>query len=178
MAARPAGAQAPVADPATRATATVNAGVSRLGGEWVTQAGGSLSFRISSFIEIGGGGRIDLSHPALTGLGSPSRLHFGYAGLQVTLRPAPRGLPGLRLGALLGAGNLDVKDPAVGAVLDSDNGAVLEPSLSWSLPLFYGLGGGGSISWRFAYGFKALGGLASQDLSGPAFLVRLLLGPF
>jgi len=133
MAARPAGTQAPVADPATRATATVNAGVSRLGGEWVTQAGGSLSFRISSFIEIGGGGRIDLSHPALTGLGSPSRLHFGYAGLQVTLRPAPRGLPGLRLGALLGAGNLDVKDPAVGAVLDSDNGAVLEPSLSWSL---------------------------------------------
>ena len=66
----------------------------------------------------------------------------------------------------------------MGAVLDSDNGAVLEPSLSWSLPLLSGVAGGGSLSWRFAYGFKALGGLESRDLSGPAFLVRLVLGPF
>ena len=144
----------------------------------MTHGGGSLTFRISSLVEIGGGGRIDLSHPTLTGLGSPSRLHFGYAGLQVTLRPAPRVWPGLRLGALLGAGNLDVRDPAVGAVLDSDNGAVVEPSLSWSLPFLPGMAGGGSLSWRFAYGFKALGGLQSQDLNGPAFLVRLVLGPF
>ena len=178
MAARPVGAQAPAANLANRATATVDGGISRVAGEWVTQAGGSLSFRISSFIELGGGGRIDLSHHTPTGPGSPSRLHFGYAGLQVTLLPAPRGLPGLRLGALLGAGNLDVRDPSVRVVLDSDNGAVLEPSAAWSLPLLPAVVVGGSLSWRFAYGFKALGGIESRDLSGPAFRLHLLLGPF
>ena len=173
-----ASAQAPGADPATRAIATADAGFSRVAGEWVPQAGGTLSFRISPFLEVGGGARIDLSHPTFTSQGSTSRLRFGYGGLQVALRPAPQGWPDLRLGALIGAGNLDVQDPAVGTVLDSDNGAVLEPYASWSLPLTSKVAGGASFSWRFAYGFTARGGIASGDLSGPALLLRLVLGPF
>ena len=66
----------------------------------------------------------------------------------------------------------------MGAVLDSDNGAVLEPSLSWSLPFLPGVAGGGVALLALRLWVKALGGLQSQDLNGPAFLVRLVLGPF
>ena len=134
VAAQHAGAQAPASAPATRVTASVDAGVSRVAGEWVPQVGGALTFRLSRFIAVGGAGRVDVTHPELAGQGSTLRMRFGYGGLQVVLHPAPEGWPGLRLGALLAAGNVDVQDRAVGAVLDSDNGAVLEPSMSLSPP--------------------------------------------
>ena len=178
VAAQHAGAQAPASAPATRVTASVDAGVSRVAGEWVPQVGGALTFRLSRFIAVGGAGRVDVTHPELAGQGSTLRMRFGYGGLQVVLHPAPEGWPGLRLGALLAAGNVDVQDRAVGAVLDSDNGAVLEPSMSLSLPLISRVAGSASLSWRLAYGFATLGGLASRDLRGPAFLLGLMLGPF
>ena len=175
---RPASAHAQDTDPATRATVRVEAGVSRLAETWVGQAGAELLFRLDRFVEIGGAGRVDLTHPTVASEGMKLEPRFGYGGLQIALHPAPLLAPDLRIATLIGAGNLDVHDPAVDADLDSDNGLVIEPGLSWGLRVAPKLWIGASASWRFAAGFEALGGIRSEDLTGPALLAGFSLGPF
>ena len=153
-------------------------GTSRIAGSWVGQAEASFSIRVLPWLEVGGAGRIDLHHPTIENQGSSLRVRFGYGGLELDAHPRPMGRDMLRVGVLLGAGNLDVQDPAVGTVLDSDNGAVIEPSVSLNVPLVGKLAARAAGSWRVAVGFEALGGLGSRNLSGPALLLGLAVGPF
>ncbi len=144
----------------------------------MAQASAELLFRLDRFVEVGGAGRVDLTHPTIVNEGSSLEPRFGYGGLQVALHPAPLLAPDLRFGALLGAGNLDIRDPAVDTELDSDNGLVIETGFSWGLRVASKVWIGASASWRFASGFDALGGVTSHDLQGPALLAGFSLGPF
>jgi hypothetical protein len=163
------------ASPDQRAHAAAEIAATRLFGEWVPLAGGSLTFRLGRRFEIGGATRFGLSSATLAG---GSRLHFGYAGARFTILPAPSRWSGARVGLLLAGGNADVRDPAVGAVVDSDNGAVLEPSASYSRTLAPRVAATAALSWRYATGFRLIGDVLSRDLRGPAAAFAIAVGPF
>lgn len=174
-------AAAPIAGQGTedgRGRVDTEVALTRLAGDWVPLVGAALSVRLTPGIEIGGAGRVALEHPRVPGGAAGLRVRFGYGGLRVTVRPAPTRLPGLRLAVLLGAGNADVHDPAAELDVDSDNGPVLEPALSWTAPLRSRLALSLSASYRIALGFDALGEVSSGDLRGSSFGAGLRLGPF
>ena len=150
----------------------------RLAGSWVPQGGGSLSFRLGRRFEVGGTARVGLSAPTVTRGGPTVRLDFGYAGARVTVQPAPDEHPGFRLGLMTGVGNADVTDPSTGGLLDSDNGAVVEPSASYGRPLVRKVGAGAFVSWRYATRFRLIGGVRSRDLRGPSAGIAISVGPF
>jgi hypothetical protein len=162
-----------------RAQAAAELAVTRLAGAWVPLASGSLSFRLTRRIEVEALARVALSKPTVAEGGSTVRLHFGYAGARVTFLPAPQRFSGVRLGLLLAGGNADAEDEAVGGLLDSDNGAVLEPALIYSRTLLPEVAAAGTLAWRYARGFSLLGGdLRSRDLRGPSLGVGFAIGPF
>jgi hypothetical protein len=174
----PAAAQTEEAVVDRRALASAEIAATRLAGAWVSQAGGALSFRLGRRFEIGGAARVGLTTPTVLRGGSTARLHFGYAGARVTLLPAPERWSGLRVGVLLGGGNADVSDPGIGALVDSDNGAVIEPSTSYSRALTAKVAATAALSWRYAAGFRLIGGLRSRDLRGPSAGIAITVGPF
>lgn len=142
------------------------------------QGGAVLALAVTPRLQLGGGARFDLTAPTIVHGGSRVLLQFGYAGLTVGVVPAPRRWPGLRVRALLGAGNASSKDPAIGTVLDSDNGVVVEPSVDYGIPLGARVRAAGSVSWRYADGFSVLGGVRSRDLRGGSVGLALSVGPF
>ena len=152
--------------------------VTRLAGAWVVQAGGSVSLQMDPRVQIGGLGRIGLDHPTVETDGSCVRARFGYGGLTVSWRPASARWPGLSISLLAGAGNVDVEEPNGGAMVDSDNGAIVEPALRISRPLADRLALAGVLSWRLAFGFDALGGIDSGRLRGPGLALGVVVGPF
>jgi hypothetical protein len=141
-------------------------------------AGGSLSFQLTRRIQVGGEARIALADATVERTGSVVRLHFGYAGARVSVLPAPARWPALWLGLLVGEGNADVKERALGTLVDSDNGLVIEPSASWRRTLLPRLVASADLSWRFASRFALTGAVRSRDLSGPALGLTLSVGPF
>lgn len=147
-----------------------------LSGEWVPQASGALLFDVAPWIQIGGAGRVGLDHPTVR---APAelRIRFGYGGLRVAVRPVPERWPGLGLTLLAGAGNVDVQEPTLGSTVDSENGGILEPGVTFWRPLGARVGVLASASWRFAFAFETVV-VDSDDLGGPAFGVGLVFGPF
>jgi hypothetical protein len=142
-------------------------------------AGAALSLRLTRRFEVEALVRAALSEPTVAPGSATARLHFGYAGARVTFVPAPTRYPGARFGLLFGGGNADVEDLALGGPLDSDNGAVLEPTVSYSRPLIPKIAASGTLAWRYARGFSLLGGgVRSRDLRGPSLGVGLAIGPF
>lgn len=142
------------------------------------QGGAVLALAVSTRVQIGAGARFDLTAPTVAHDGSRVLLQFGYAGLTVGLVPSPRRWPGLRVRTLVGAGNASSKDPAIGTVLDSDNGVVVEPSIDYGVPLGSRVRAAGIVSWRYADGFSVLGGIRSRDLRGGSAGLTLSIGPF
>ena len=178
-AARPAvGQETPLVAGDARAFVTAEIATTRLAGEWTPQAGGRLELHLSSRILVGGAARIGLTSPTFERVGSSVRLHFGYAGVAIGVLPEPVRWPGLRLGALLGGGNADAMDPALGTLLDSDNGIVVEPSAAYALRLHGRASMAASAAWRYAAGFSLLGGVRSRDLRGFSAAFGITLGPF
>ena len=153
-------------------------GVTRLAGHWVPGAGEAISLRVSPALELAGAARIALTHATVRRARSTVWLRFGYGGLRVVFRPAPQNGPDLRIGLLLGVGNADVHDPAVGTLLDSDNGLVLEPSVALQRTLGSRVATSAAFSWRVAAGFAALGGVHSRDVRGPTVALGLVVGLF
>jgi hypothetical protein len=97
----------------------------------------------------------------------------------VSFLPAPARFPGSRIAVLLGGGNADAEDVAVGGLLDSDNGVVVEPALSYRHPLRPEVAVTAALAWRHATGFTLLGGsIRSRDLRGPSLGVGVAIGPF
>lgn len=170
--ARPVAAQS---DPLAVAAAEI--GVTRLAGQWVPAAGGALSVRLAPWIDVGGAARVALADPSVTRDGSRVRIHFGYAGLRVSTRPAPERARGVRLDLLVAAGNVDLEDAGAGTAIDSDNGALLEPSLSVTRAVAGPLSMSAAAAWRFVAGFDLLGDVDTRDLRGPTFSVGLAIGP-
>jgi hypothetical protein len=84
----------------------------------------------------------------------------------------------VRVGLLLAGANADLRDPAVGTLVDSENGAVVEPSASYSRAVLPGVTATGAVSWRFATRFGRIGDLRSRDLRGPGAGFALAIGPF
>lgn len=148
-----------------------------LADQWVPQASGALLFDAAPWIQVGGVGSVGLDHPEVRGA-SELRVRFGYGGVRVAVRPAAERLPGLSLTMIAAAGNVDVQEPTIGSTLDSENGGVVEPGVTWVRPLGAHLGLLASASWRFAFEFENLVGVSSSELGGPALGVGLVLGPF
>ncbi|MSR35222.1 MAG: hypothetical protein EXR95_01085 [Gemmatimonadetes bacterium] len=161
-----------------RAVAAAEVATTRLGGSWIPMAGGSLSFGLTPRIEIGGAARVGLSDATVVRAGSVVRLHFGYAGVRLSVLPAPARWPALRLGLLVGEGNADVKEPALGTLIDSDNGLVIEPSANWRRALLPRVVASADLSWRFASRFALTSAVRSRDVRGPALGLSLSIGPF
>ncbi len=129
-------------------------------------------------VQIGGAGQIGLDHLTVETDGSRVRARFGYGRLTVSWRPTSARWPGLSISLLAGTGNVDVEEPNGGAMLDSDNGAIVEPALRISRPLADRLALAGALSWRLAFGFDALGGIDSGRLCGPGLALGVVVGPF
>lgn len=163
---------------AKRAAAAAEIATTRLAGQWIPQGGGSITFRLSERFEVGGSARVALATPSVERGGSALRLHFGYAGLSVRARPAPIRWPGFRLGLLMGGGNADVTDAAMGSLLDSDNGFVVEPSASYTRALGSSVATTAAAAWRVPTRFALIGPVRSRDLRGPSLAIGLSIGPF
>ena len=141
--------------------------ITRLAGEWVPAAGATVSLRLASWIALGAGARVGLDHPTVVDAGSIVRLRFGYGGLRVALRPVSSGPTKVVLSLLAGAGNVDVQERSVGAVIDSDNGVVLEPAVTVARVVGSHVVATASLSWRITSGFEGVGGIDSSTLRGP-----------
>lgn len=163
------------ADPLAFASAGI--GTTHVAGGWMPTAEGTLWLRVATRYELGGAGRVGLGSRGVNRGGSRVRLHFGYAGLLLGVAPAPARWPGLRVTTLLGAGNASTTDPA-GTLLDSDIGVVVEPAARYALHLARRVDFVASASWRYARGFRVLGGVRSRDLRGPAAGASISVGPF
>jgi hypothetical protein len=143
----------------------------------VPQTGGAVLLRLAPWIQVAGVGRVGLDHPTLPEQGDV-RVRFGYGGVRVALRPAVERWPGLVVSLLGGAGNVDVQEPTIGNILDSENGGVIEPGVSLDRALFGSLRIAASAAWRFAFEFDEMVGIDAHELGGPALGVSLTLGPF
>lgn len=175
----PAAARAQTYDGEARASVRAELGATRLAHESVRAAGVRILFRVARAVEVGGAARVDLTHPLVATDGAARlQARFGYGGVLLELRPAPESAPGLRLGTVLGAGNVQLRDPDSETVLDADNGLVAEPQVSWWIGVVPRVKLGVSAGWRLTRGFQALGGLASPDLRGGLLLAGIELGPF
>jgi hypothetical protein len=168
--------QAPEAT-AGRLSAATDLGVTRLSGEWIPQTGVALVLHVSPSIQLAGVARVGLDHPTVREQGDV-QVRFGYGGVRVAVRLAPERSPGLVLSLLGGAGNVDVQEPTIGAVVDSENGGVVEPGVSFTHPLRGRFGMIASASWRFAFEFDAVVGVDSAELGGPSLGIGLSFGPF
>lgn len=175
---RPAAADAQTPDPDARAAVRVEVGATRVAHESVRAGGARILFRVASAVDVGGAARVDLTHPMVATDGVALQARFGYGGVLVELRPAPARAPGLRIGTLVGAGNLHLRDPEAKTLLDSDNGLVAEPQASWWIGVAPRLKLGVTAGWRLTRGFQALGGVVSADLRGGLLLAGVELGPF
>lgn len=153
-------------------------GATRVAHASVRAGGARILFRVARDLEVGGAARVDLTHPLVATDGVALQARFGYGGILVELRPAATRAPGLRVGAIVGAGNVHLRDRESGTVLDSDNGLVAEPHLSWWIGVAPRVKLGVTGGWRLARGFQALGGLVSRDLRGGLALAGIELGPF
>jgi hypothetical protein len=175
LAARAAG-QAP-GPPRGRLSAAADLSVTRLSGEWIRQTGAALVLHVSPRIQVAGVARVGLDHPTVREQGDV-QVRFGYGGVRIAVQPAPERAPGFVLSFLGGAGNVDVREPTIGSIVDSENGGVVEPGVSFTHPIARRLGVLASASWRFAFEFDAVVGVDSAELGGPAIGIGLSFGPF
>lgn len=167
--------QAPGAPPG-RIVVGTDLSITRLAGAWVPQAGAAISLRLTPRILVGGVGRVDLEHLTIASQGDV-RVRFGYGGVRVEVQPWTR-WPGLGFSLLAGAGNVDALEPNTGSVVDSENGAIIEPGISFTRALVGRVGLFATASWRHAFEFEDVVSLDSRDLSGPRLGIGLTLGPF
>lgn len=145
------------------------------------QAGGTLSFGVTGSVAVGGSFRVALQDRVIAAspAEAPYRVGFAYAGLRVDARP-PLALGSRlspRLGLLIGAGHARVEDSAE-ALVDADNGLIVEPGLAVELDLPGPLTAVAASSWRVAAGFAVGGAVDGSDLGGPTFSLGLAVGPF
>jgi len=96
------------------------------------------------------------------------RVDLGYGGLEFD---AP--LPWVtseeaRFSLLLGGGNAEVVEAAVGRELGADNFLVVEPRLLWSRQIAEFAQGTLALGYRAAFGVDDLPGIGGQQLSGPS----------
>jgi hypothetical protein len=174
LAARATG-QAPA--PAGRISAATDLSVTRLSGEWIPQTGLALALDVSPGVQLAGVARVGLDHPTLRDQGDV-QVRFGYGGVRLAVWPAPERSPGLVLSLMGGAGNVDVQEPTIGGVLDSENGGVIEPGLAVTHRLRGRLAVLASATWRFAFEFDAMVGADTAELGGPSLGIGLSFGPF
>jgi hypothetical protein len=118
---------------------------------------------------------VDLEHLTIASQRS-ARVRFGYGGLRVEVQPVAR-WPGLGASLMAGAGNVDALEAGTERVLDSENGAIIEPGISFTRRVVDRLGLFASASWRHAFEFEELVTLDSWDLSGWRLGLGLTLGP-
>lgn len=162
-------------------TASLESGLrfTRMRSRGVRMPGGLAQLRVAPGIWVGGGGwwMKDAVRFRRTP-GQERALRAGYGGAVVSF-PLPLTTTGAAATgrALVGAGNADVSDPASGALLESDNFAVLEPELDVEVSLIARLHLLAGASWRFAFGVEDLTGVDRTDLSGPALVLALRIGP-
>jgi hypothetical protein len=177
LAAQPGAAQTDP-DRVERLSLSPELSVTRLAGAWVSQTGGAVSLRMSPSIEIAGVGRVGLRHPIVENRGSRVQARFGYAGVRLTLRPTPERPRAFSPSLLVGGGNLDVREPSTRMIVDSDNGAIVEPGVAIDLPMVRRVVAAVAFSWRLALAFDAVGGVESENLTAPALSVGVRFGPF
>jgi hypothetical protein len=164
--------QAPGTSPG-RVLVGANLSITTVASEWVPQAGAAISLRLTPRITVGAVGRVDLE--PLTIEGQHVRVRFGYGGVRVGVQALS---PGLAVSLLAGAGNVDALESVVENVVDSENGAIVEPGISYTYGLVGRLGVSATASWRTAFEFEEVVGLDSSDFSGPTLGIELTFGPF
>lgn len=159
----------------------LSAGLTSLHGEAVGVLGAAGLLSFSPRWRAGGAGlvlgRVSLDDPAAPG----EELSMGYGGVLVRWSPgsAP-GDPGLpwEVGALVGAGNAEVRDPVAGVRRGSDNFLVLAPTVSLRKHLAERVGAAVAAGWRLAFSVDDLAGVDEGDLRGWTLGLELRLGPF
>lgn len=154
--------------------------LSSFAGEMGLMAGGALGLRLTGRLYVGGAGWILLEDSDLEGAGAFNRrtLGVGYGGavVEVTL-PKPSQRLGLAARTLVGAGNIDIRDPVTGIRINSSNFVVAEPEAVLSFGLSPRLTLEGSLSYRAVFGLDSLEGLDDSQVGGAGLSLLVRLGP-
>jgi len=143
-------------------------------------AGGAAGLSLSDRIYVGGGGWMLLRDSDIGGAGvyQSRALGVGYGGVMVDVTLAdPGSKRTVAVRALLGVGNLDIRDPITGIRIDSSNFVVMEPEAVARVGLGRRMAIEGTLSYRAVFGLDALSGLDDGDVGGPGFSVLLRVGP-
>lgn len=128
-----------------------------------------------------GGGAVLLPDRSVEGdVVFPDReLGFGYGGVVVEVSGlSPGASSTVSLRALLGAGNVDLRDAPTRTRLASDNIIVAEPEVVLHRRVASRLYLGASLSWRAVWGLDDIDGVDGDDLGGPSLGLSLRIGPF
>ncbi|HEX9886119.1 MAG TPA: hypothetical protein VGA70_06505 [Longimicrobiales bacterium] len=154
--------------------------VTSVAGEVGVMAGGAAGLSLSDRIYVGGGGWMLLRDSDIGGAGvyQSRALGVGYGGVMVDVTLAdPGSKRTVAVRALLGVGNLDIRDPITGIRIDSSNFVVMEPEAVARVGLGRRMAIEGTLSYRAVFGLDALSGLDDGDVGGPGFSVLLRVGP-
>lgn len=170
----------PQGPPRAGATLEGGFGLTSIHGEAATLLRGMVLLSRSSRLAFGGGGGVLVPDRSLGGdpVFPDRKLGFGYGGVVVEVAgPRLGASTATSLRALVGAGNVDLRDRASGARLGSDNVFVTEPEVTVRRRLSSRLYMGASLSYRVVTGLNDIDDVEAEDLGGFSLGIHLRIGP-